>query len=96
MTLKIKVVSIGDFALYVYPGEIFSVYGLNTKRNSPFKYNMVAEQSNGLGGYIPTMEAFSENSELYEIAPSYCSFAAPETGDILYEHIMKLAKSIKQ
>ncbi len=95
-TLKIKVISIGDFALYVYPGEIFSVYGLNTKRNSPFKYNMVAEQSNGLGGYIPTMEAFSENSELYEIAPSYCSFAAPETGDILYEHIMKLAKSIKQ
>lgn len=94
--MRIKIISIGDFALYVYPGEIFSVYGLNTKRNSPFKYNMVAENSNCLGGYLPVPEAFAENSNLYEAKLSYCSFAVPETADILYEKIINLAKEIKK
>lgn len=95
-TLKIKVISIGRFAIHVYPGEIFSVYGLKTKQSSPFKYSMVVEHSNGLGGYIPTKEAFAENSDLYEIVPSYCSFLVPETGDMLYKHMMNMAKNIKQ
>ncbi len=94
--MRIKIISIGNFALYVYPGEIFSVYGLNTKQNSPFKYNMVAENSNCLGGYLPVPEAFAENSNLYEAKLSYCSFAVPETADLLYEKMMNLAKEIKK
>ena len=94
--LRIKVISIGRFALHIYPGEMFSVYGLKTKLSTPFKYSMVVENSNCFGGYIPTKEAFAENSELYEVKPSYCSCFVPETGDMLYKHMMNMAKNIKQ
>lgn len=93
--LYLQVISIGDFALYVYPGEMFSEYDERTKKNSPFKYNMVAENSNSYGGYIPTENAFDEKSILYEISLAYDSFLVPEAGEILYDNIIEMAKSIK-
>lgn len=92
--LYVQVISVGELAIYIYPGELFSHYAVKTKQNSPFKYNMVVENSNAYGGYIPTEEAFAENSDLYEIAPAYDSNLIPEAGEILYEKIMSLADEI--
>lgn len=93
--LNIQVISIGDFALFVYPGEMFCEYSHRTKKNSPFKYNMVAENSNSYGGYIPVPEAFVPGNKLYETAPAYDSFCEPEAGEKLYEAIMAMAENIK-
>ena len=93
--LYVQVIAIGDFALYIYPGEMFCEYSHRTKKNSLFKYNMVVENCNAYGGYIPVPEAFGSGSKLYEIAPAYDSFCEPNAGDILYEKIMQIAKEIK-
>ena len=94
--LYVQVISIGDFVLFVYPGEMFVEYSHRTKKESPFKYTMVTENSNGHGGYIPTPNAFSENSYLYEISPAYDSDLVPEAGEILLEKIMKIANKLKE
>lgn len=93
--LYLQIFAIGDFALYVYPGEMFNEYTLRTKKNSPFKFNMVAENSNAYGGYIPTPDAFDEKSVLYEISLAYDSFLVPEAGDMLCDKIIDMAKNMK-
>lgn len=94
--LYVQVIAIGDFALYVYPGEMFCEYSHRTKKNSPFKYNMVAENSNAYGGYIPVPEAFAAGNKLYETAPAYDSYCVSEAGDVLCGKILEIANSIKK
>ena len=74
---------------------MFNDYAIRTKQNSPYKFNMVAENSNGYGGYIPTPDAFSEKSMLYEISLAYDSFLVPEAGEILLSSMLKLDNSLK-
>lgn len=93
--LYVQIIAIGELAIYVYPGELFSQYSHRTKENSPFKYNMVVANSNSHGGYIPTPDAFGENSKLlYEAAPSSYNFLVPEAGEILYDKIMNMASEM--
>jgi len=94
--LYVQVIAIGDFALFVYPGEMFVEYSHRTKKDSPFKYTMVTENSNGHGGYIPTPNAFGENSYLYEISPAYDSDLVPEAGEILFKKIITIANNLKE
>lgn len=93
--LYVQVVAIGDFALVIYPGEMFVEYSHRTKAFSPFKHTMVAENSNGHGGYIPTPDAFSENSYLYEISPAYDSDLIAEAGEILFEKANEISNNLK-
>lgn len=93
--LYIQVIAIGDFALCIYPGEMFVAYSHRTKANSPFRYTMVAEHSNAYGGYIPLPEAFADNADLYETSPAYDSFLVPEAGEILFEKMLQLVRRIK-
>ena len=74
---------------------MFVEYSHRTKKNSPFKFNMIAENSNACGGYIPIPEAFSSKGMLYETSPAYDSFLIPEAGEILYKEIMNIAQEIK-
>lgn len=93
--MYVQVISIGDFALYVYPGEIFCEYSRRTKAKSPFKYNMVCENSNAYGGYVPVPEAFVPGNKLYETSPAYDSYLEVNAGDILCDRIIEIANNIK-
>ena len=89
--LYVQLITIGDLAIYIYPGEIFSQYSHRTKKHSPFKYNMVVEMSNAHAGYIPTPDMFRPNSNLYETSLAYHSNLVPEAGEILYKNLMNMA-----
>ncbi len=93
--LYVQVVAIGDFALVIYPGEMFVEYSHRTKAFSPFEHTMVAENSNGHGGYIPTPDAFGESSCLYEISPAYDSDLIAEAGEILFEKAIEILNNLK-
>ena len=47
-----------DFAIVTNPNELFCGIGMRIKTLSPFKHTMVAEQTNGAHGYVPTAKAF--------------------------------------
>jgi hypothetical protein len=51
-----------DFAIVTNPVELFCGIGMSIKRQSPFKHTMVAEQTNGAHGYVPTAKAFEGGS----------------------------------
>lgn len=92
--LFVQIISVGDFAMFIYPGEMFVAYSHRTKEASPFKHNMVVENSNGYGGYIPVPEAFADFADLYETSLAYDSFLVPEAGEMLFEKMMELASDL--
>lgn len=62
----IQAVRIGEhIAIVSNPGEIFVEFGLDIKKDSPFKYTLISELTNGYKGYICTKEAFREGG--YEV-----------------------------
>ena len=89
--LYVQLISIGDFAMHIYPGEMFVSYSHRTKKNSPYAHVMVIEHSNAYGGYIPIPEAFGANADLYETSPAYDSFLIPEAGEILLKEMLELS-----
>ncbi len=88
--LCVQLITIGDFALCIYPGEMFSAYSMRTKEASPFAFNMVISNSNGYGGYIPLPEAFADGADLYETSPAYDSFLEVQAGEILLEKMKNI------
>ncbi len=93
-TLRVQVMRIGEVGIYMLPGEPFVDYCRQIKEASPYKYTMVMEFSNGVGGYFPTLPCFGENSDIYEASPSTYSNFEPNTGNMLVEKALELGKKI--
>ncbi len=73
--VEVQAFRLGETGLVALPGEIFVEIGLAIKKASPFKYNINAEQANGLYGYIGTKLAHEQGS--YEVQLSrYTNLAA--------------------
>ena len=92
--LAIQAIRIGDVCISALPGEIFVAYGLAIKAASPFKRNMVVENCNSYCGYIPTKQAFSEKSELYETYLCFHSCLIPEAGEIIQNKALELMNKL--
>lgn len=93
--LAVQGIRIGDVFIAALPGEIYSTYGLEIKKASPYKMTMVAENCNSYCGYIPSHEAFSEKSDLYESSLCYHSRHVEEAGDILVAKALEFAEKLK-
>jgi len=92
--LYVQVIRIGDVCISALPGEVYVAFGKGIKAASPFKWNMVAENCNSYCGYIPTKEAFCENSDLYEITLCMHSCHVPEAGDIIQAKALELGNKL--
>lgn len=92
--LYVQGIRIGDVCISALPGEVYVAFGKGIKEGSPFKRNMVIENSNSYCGYIPTKEAFCENSDLYEITLCMHSCHVPEAGDMLQEKALEIANKL--
>ena len=65
-TVEIQSFRVGDCGLVALPFEVFADTGLRIKENSPFKYNMIATNTNMNFGYLPTEPAFGGGPTVYE------------------------------
>ncbi len=92
--LVLQVIRIGSTCLYACPGEIYVNLGKALKTASPFRKSIVTENNNCFGGYIPTAEAFSKKSDLYEISLCYGSCHVPEAGDRITEKLLDMARQL--
>ena len=90
--LYVQCLRIGDVMIACLPGEIYTTYGKQIKANAPTKSVIVAENCNSYCGYIPSHDAFEENSDLYESSLCYHSCYIPEAGDILVERVSEMSK----
>jgi len=92
--LMVQGIRIGDVCISALPGEVYVAIGKGIKAGSPFSRNMVVENCNTYCGYIPTEEAFCENSDLYEITLCLHSCHVPEAGTILKNTALEIAKEL--
>ncbi|MCK9411179.1 MAG: neutral/alkaline non-lysosomal ceramidase N-terminal domain-containing protein [Prolixibacteraceae bacterium] len=59
-SLEVMVVRIGDIAFVGLPGEMFSEFGIEIKKKSPFTYTLVMGLTNDNQKYFPTEVSFSQ------------------------------------
>jgi hypothetical protein len=93
-TTVLQGLSIGDYAFFTFPGEVYVEFGLAVKKLSPYKNTMIIGLANSQSGYIPKEEAFSEGG--YEVRTAWSSQLEYKAGDRLVEAINeKLIKPMK-
>jgi hypothetical protein len=84
----------GDFAIVTNPDELFCEIGMRIKRQSPFKHTMVAEQTNGAHGYVPTAKAFEGGS--YETWFGEHSYLTTRAGEIIEKESLDILNRLKR
>ncbi len=93
-TTVLQGLSIGDYAFFTFPGEVYVEFGLAVKEFSPCENTMILGLSNSQSGYIPKKEAFSQGG--YEVQTAWSSQLEYDAGDELVNKINdKLIKPMK-
>ena len=83
-----------DFAIVTNPDELFCEIGMSIKKQSPFKHTMVAEQTNGAHGYVPTAKAFEGGS--YETWFGEHSYLTTRAGEIIEKESLDILNRLKR
>jgi hypothetical protein len=83
-----------DFAIVTNPGELFCGIGMSIKKQSPFKHTMVAEQTNGAHGYVPTARAFEGGG--YETWFGEHSYLTTRAGEIIEKQSLDILNCLKR
>jgi hypothetical protein len=83
-----------DFAIVTNPDELFCGIGMSIKKQSPFKHTMVAEQTNGAYGYVPTAKAFAGGS--YETWFGEHSCLTTRAGEIIEKESLDILNRLKR
>ena len=83
-----------DFAIVTNPDELFCGIGLRIKRQSPFRHTMVAEQTNGAHGYVPTTRAFEGGG--YETWFGEHSYLTTRAGEIIEKESLDILNRLKR
>lgn len=82
-----------DFAIVTNPDELFCEIGQHIKQQSPFKYTMVVEQTNGAHGYVPTIKAFAGGT--YETWFGEHSYLTIKAGEIIEKESLEILGKLK-
>ncbi len=92
-TAIVQVFQVGPFTLVGLPGEVFTEFGLDIKKQAHQPYCMIDALSNGNYGYIATREAFPQGG--YETKLSTYTRLCPETGYLLVDKAVKIIDRIR-
>jgi len=87
---EVQVLSLNDYHIAGIPAEYFVEHGLRIKTESYPHHALVAAQTNGMVGYVPTQAAFTRGG--YETTFMTGSKLAPEAGDLLADAAIALIR----
>jgi hypothetical protein len=81
----ISALRLGDVALLFHPSELYSVYGLTLRRDSPFRDTLVLGYVDDLIGYVPDPKAYAAGEYSAMVVPKLMSLPCykPEVGRAL-------------
>ena len=89
---EVMALRIGGGVLAGVPAEYFIEYQIALKQASPHPFTFLAALVNDWVGYVPTREAFDDGG--YETKTAAWSKLAPECGDIVYDALLEVTKSV--
>ena len=94
----ISALRLGDVVLLFHPGELYSVYGLTLRRDSPFRDTLVIGYMDDLIGYVPDPKAYAGTPEYSAVVvPKIMSLPCykPEVGRALTATGLDLLRKLK-
>lgn len=83
--VELSVVTIGDFAWAMMPGEFFDSTTKYIRDNSPYTYNFSAAYTNGYYGYFPSQECWEYGAYETDISP-----VTPGEAESIAEHLLQM------
>jgi neutral ceramidase len=93
----ISALRLGDVALFFHPGELYSVYGLTLRRDSPFRDTLAIGYVDDLIGYVPDPKAYERREYSAVVVPKIMSLPCykPEVGRELTAAGLDLLRKVK-
>src|SRR4029453_10348032 len=93
----ISALRLGEVALLFHPGELYSVYGLTIRRDSPFRDTLVIGYVDDLIGYVPDPKAYAAGEYAAMVVPKIMSLPGykPEVGRALTATALDLLRKLK-
>ena len=91
--IPVQVIAVGSVSIYIMPGELYHQFGLQLRKGAPHGHSLVATLCNGAFGYIPVPEMFG--TDVYPVQLCEGSMWEPETGSLLTERAIALARSLQ-
>ena len=61
LPITLAAVRLGDIAVLFHPAELYTVYGLEIQRDSPYRKTLVVGYADGYVGYVPDKNAYLRN-----------------------------------
>jgi len=86
---EVQAMALDETTIVGVPGEVFVEFGLEIRKNSPYKYTFVSELANDSIGYLPVAKAYEEGG--YE--PT-ATVVAPDAGAKLTQAAINLLKEL--
>ena len=89
VSAQLNALRLGDVALAMAPGEIFTETGMEVKRRSPLPQTCFVGYTNGAIGYVPIPAAYAEGG--YEV--THACRVGPEAAGIITETSLRLLQA---
>jgi hypothetical protein len=90
--MDLQVIKLGELHVCGIPCELFTEFGLEIKKKSFSKYNMINTLANGQYGYIAVEEAFKQGG--YETRITNSTRFLPATGLQIVDNTIRLIKKL--
>jgi neutral ceramidase len=92
----ISAMRFGDLALVFHPAELYSVYGLTIRRDSPFENTIVIGYADDMVGYITDPVAYQKEEYAAIVVPKLVGLPPfkPDTGPKLTAALLQLLNSL--
>ncbi len=87
---EVQMLGLGNLRFVAIPSEYFVEFGLRIKEEAWPRRALVVSHANGMVGYLPTAAAFTRGG--YETTFTGSSRQAPESGDLLADAAIQLAR----
>lgn len=92
----ITALRLGDAAILLHPGELYSCYGLAIRRDSPFRDTIVVGYTDDLIGYVPDPTAYERREYAAIVVPKILAFPPfrPDVGRRLTAAVLELLRKL--
>ncbi len=96
LPITLAAIRLGDVALLFHPAELYTVYGLEIQRDSPFRQTLVVGYADGYVGYVPDAKAYDRSEYAAAKVPRILNYPPfqPAVGRVMTSSAVELLKRV--